>query len=138
MRQYEHDHTKRWAETIDELDGYVFLTPEYNHSYSGALKNAIDYIYAEWNDKAAGIVSYGGGAAGVRAAEALRLVLAEMQVATVRAQPAIPLMAAFATGSFAAPETLSPVVSDMLDQVISWSGALRSVRERKAEARAAA
>jgi NAD(P)H-dependent FMN reductase len=137
-RQYEHDHTKRWSEVIDELDGFVFLTPEYNHSYPGALKNAIDYIYGEWNDKAAGIVSYGGGAAGVRAAEALRLVLAELQVATVRSQPAIALIPAFATGAFVPADGLDAAVRDMLDQVVAWSGALETVRAAKHEARAAA
>lgn len=57
---------------MDSFDGYVFLVPEYNHSYPGALKNALDYVYREWNDKAAGIISYGGWVAGARAAEALR------------------------------------------------------------------
>src|SRR6201990_1421834 len=55
-----NDHTKAWAEKIKSFDGYVFVTPEYNHSTSGALKNAIDYLYGEWNNKAAGVVSYGG------------------------------------------------------------------------------
>src|SRR6478672_5772183 len=59
MGQYRHDHTKRWSEKIASFDGYVFVTPEYNHGTSGALKNAIDFIYAEWNNKAAAFVSYG-------------------------------------------------------------------------------
>jgi NAD(P)H-dependent FMN reductase len=112
----------------------VFLVPEYNHSFPGALKNALDYVYREWNDKAAGIVSYGGWAAGVRAAEALRLVLAELQVATVRAQPAVPLIPAFTSGSFIPGEGLEASVNGMLDQLIAWSSALRSVRETKAAA----
>ncbi|GAA4634148.1 NAD(P)H-dependent oxidoreductase [Actinoallomurus vinaceus] len=135
-QQYEHAHTRDWSALIDGFDGFVFLTPEYNHSFSGALKNALDYVYREWNDKAAGIVSYGGWAAGVRAAEALRLVLAELQVATVRAQPAVPLIPAFATGGFVPTEGLDVSVRGMLDQVIAWSGALRGVREAKAEAAA--
>ncbi|MER6424323.1 NAD(P)H-dependent oxidoreductase [Streptomyces sp. NPDC001137] len=133
-QQYEHPHTRAWSALIDDFDGFVFLVPEYNHSFPGALKNALDYVYREWNDKAAGIVSYGGWAAGVRAAEALRLVLAELQVATVRTQPAIPLIPAFATGAFVPAEGLDAAVRGMLDQVIAWSGALRGVRETKAEA----
>lgn len=109
---------------------------EYNHSIPGALKNALDYVYREWNDKAAGIVSYGGWAAGVRAAETLRIVLAELQVATVRAQPAIALHPAFATGAFVAQEGLEDAVNLMLDQVIAWAGALHGVREGRAVAAA--
>ncbi|MEU6356790.1 NAD(P)H-dependent oxidoreductase [Streptomyces sp. NPDC047072] len=132
LRQYEHTHTRDWSAVVDGFDGYVFLVPEYNHSFPGALKNALDYVYREWNDKAAGIVSYGGWAAGVRAAEALRLVLAELQVATVRAQPAVPLIPAFSTGSFVPPEGLDGAVRGMLDQVVAWSGALRGVRRDRA------
>ncbi|MFE9098061.1 NADPH-dependent FMN reductase [Streptomyces sp. NPDC007264] len=135
-QQYEHPHTRAWSVLIDGFDGFVFLTPEYNHSFPGALKNALDYVYREWNDKAAGIVSYGGRAAGVRAAEALRLVLAELQVATVRAQPAVPLIPAFSTGAFVPTKDLDVAVRGMLDQVIAWSGALRGLRGAKSEARA--
>src|SRR5688572_7966133 len=80
MGQYANAHTKAWAQKVDSFDGYIFVTPEYNHSTSGALKNAIDFVYAEWNNKAAGLVSY-GSAGGTRAAEHLRLILAELQVA---------------------------------------------------------
>lgn len=127
-RAYEHAHTHAWSECVDRFDGYVFLVPEYNHSFPGALKNALDYVYQEWNDKAAGIVSYGGWAAGVRAAEALRLVLAELQVATVRSQPAIPLLQSFSSGAFVPEVDLDTRVGEMLDQVIAWSSALRGVR----------
>ena len=70
------------------------MTPEYNHGISGALKNAIDFLYAEWNNKAAGFVGY-GSAGGVRAVEHLRLVMAEVQVATVRNQVALSLFTDF-------------------------------------------
>ena len=83
--KYSKEHTKKWAAKIASFDGYVFVTPEYNHGISGALKNAIDFLYAEWNNKAAGFVGY-GSAGGARAVEHLRLVMAEVQVATVRNQ----------------------------------------------------
>src|SRR5689334_15288346 len=67
---YSKDHTKAWANKIAEYDGYVFVTPEYNHSTSGVLKNAIDFLYQEWTNKAAGLVSY-GGVGGARAIEHL-------------------------------------------------------------------
>src|SRR6266571_3981000 len=79
MGQYSKPHTKTWAAKIGSFDGYVFVTPEYNHGISGALKNAIDFLFGEWNNKAAGFVSYGGGG-GARAVEQLRLVLAEVQI----------------------------------------------------------
>ncbi|MEU7836812.1 MULTISPECIES: NAD(P)H-dependent oxidoreductase [unclassified Nonomuraea] len=138
LQQYEHAHTREWSALIDGFDGFVFLVPEYNHSFPGALKNALDYVYREWNDKAAGIVSYGGWAAGVRAAEALRLVLAELQVATVRAQPAVPLLPSFATGAFVPGEGLDAALHGMLDQVIAWADALRGVREARSDTGAAA
>src|SRR6266550_2555126 len=84
MGQNTHEHTKAWSAKIASFDAYVFVTPEYNHGTSGALKNAIDYLYREWNNKAAGFVSY-GAIGGARAVEHLRLVMAELQVATVRA-----------------------------------------------------
>jgi NAD(P)H-dependent FMN reductase len=71
MEQYTKPHTKTWAAKIDSFDGYVFVTPEYNHATSGALKNAIDFLYREWNNKAAGFVGY-GGLGGTRAVESLR------------------------------------------------------------------
>ena len=83
-----------WAAKIDSFDAYVFVTPEYNHSSSGALKNAIDFLYREWNDKVAGFVSY-GSVGGARAVEHLRFVMAELSVATVRAQVALSLFTDF-------------------------------------------
>jgi NAD(P)H-dependent FMN reductase len=128
LQNYTHDHTHAWSRLIESFDGFVFVVPEYNHSFPGALKNALDYVYKEWNDKAAGIVSYGGWAAGVRAAEALRLVLAELQVATVRAQPAVNTHAGFGPDGFVPSDGLPSALDVMLDQLIAWAGALRSVR----------
>ncbi|WP_424556337.1 NADPH-dependent FMN reductase [Streptacidiphilus pinicola] len=83
MGQYQNGHTKEWAAKIGSFDGFIFVTPEYNHSTSGALKNAIDYLFAEWNNKAVGIVSY-GSVGGARAAEHLRLIAGELKMADVR------------------------------------------------------
>ena len=91
MGQYSKPHTRVWAAKIGSFDGYVFVTPEYNHGTSGALKNAIDFLFGEWNDKAAGFVSY-GGAGGARAVEQLRLVMAEVRIATVRNQVCSPCL----------------------------------------------
>src|SRR5438552_10869162 len=85
MGQYSKPHTKAWAAKIGSFDAFVFVTPEYNHGTSGALKNAIEFLFAEWNNKAAGIVGY-GSAGGARAVEELRLVMAAGQGARVRLQ----------------------------------------------------
>ena len=129
--QYTQPHTVAWAAKIASFDAFVFVTPEYNHSTSGALKNAIDFLYREWNDKVAGFVSY-GGAGGVRAVEHLRLVMAELSVATVRAQVALSLMMDFENFTVFKPRVPQQerALSAMLDQVIGWGGALRLFRER--------
>ncbi|MGH7280790.1 MAG: NADPH-dependent FMN reductase [Polyangiaceae bacterium] len=126
--QYQKEHTKRWAEKIGSLDGFVFVTPEYNHGIPAALKNAIDFLFAEWNHKAAGFVSY-GGAGGARAVEQMRLVLAEVQVATVRAQTCLSLMTDFENFStFKPAANREKQVGVVLDQVTAWSGALKTIR----------
>ncbi|MBA6435154.1 MULTISPECIES: NADPH-dependent FMN reductase [Streptomyces] len=128
LGQYSQPHTRTWAEKIASFDGYVFITPEYNHSTSGALKNAIDFLYAEWNNKAAGFVGY-GSAGGTRAVEHLRLVMAELQVADVRAQVALSLFTDFENFStFTPAEHQTEAVNTLLDQVVSWSTALATVR----------
>jgi NAD(P)H-dependent FMN reductase len=128
LGQYTQPHTKAWAQKIASFDGYVFVTPEYNHSTSGALKNAIDFLYAEWNNKAAGFVSY-GSVGGTRAVEHLRLVMAELQVADVRAQAALSLFTDFTDFTdFAPAPHQTDAVNALLDQVVAWSGALAHLR----------
>lgn len=129
LGQYSKEHTKVWAAKIDSFDAYVFVTPEYNHGTSGALKNAIDFLYKEWNNKAAGFVSY-GGALGVRAVEHLRLVMGELLVADVRAQVALSLYTDFENFSVLKPAAHNEqALNSMLDQVIAWGGALRVLRK---------
>lgn len=129
LGNYQRDHTKRWAAAVAGFDGFIFVTAEYNHSVPGALKNALDYIYAEWNNKAAAFVSY-GSAGGVRAVENLRLIAGELQMADVRAQVALPFAADFRdyttfTPSDAAEQALQP----LFEQLISWSTALQTLRK---------
>jgi len=133
MGRYSKDHTKRWAAAMGALDTYVFVTPEYNHSTSAALKNAIDFLYAEWNNKAAGFVSY-GSAGGARAVEHLRLIMAEVQVATVRAQVMLSLMSDFENYSVFKPhERHEAEVGAMLEQLTTWGTALKAIRSGNRE-----
>jgi NAD(P)H-dependent FMN reductase len=129
MGQYQNEHTKQWADKIASFDGFVFVTPEYNHSTSGVLKNAIDYLYAEWNNKAVGFVSY-GSVGGARAAEHLRLVAGELQMADVRQQVALSLLTEFENFSVFKPSDYNrAALGTLLDQVIAWSTALAPLRE---------
>lgn len=131
MGQYYQEHTKVWSLKIDSFDAYVFVTAEYNHGIPGALKNAIDFLFKEWNNKVAGFVSY-GSAGGVRAVEQLRLVMAELQVATVRAQVQLSLFTDFENFSKFKPALYNEnSVNTMLDQVIAWGGALKVLRTKK-------
>jgi NAD(P)H-dependent FMN reductase len=131
LGRYSHGHTKRWAAKIATFDGYVFVTPEYNHGISAALKNAIDYLYAEWNHKAAGFVSY-GGAGGTRAVEQLRLVMGNLMVADVTAQLALSLFTDFENFSVFRPDARHEAdLHSVLNQVIAWAGALKALRSTK-------
>jgi NAD(P)H-dependent FMN reductase len=127
---YRHDHTIEWAREIARYDGFIFVTPEYNHSITGPLKNAIDYIYREWNDKAAAIVSYGYGG-GLRAAEQLRLILGEVQIADVRQQVGLFMAHDFEDHQPKPGPVAHAQLKALVDQVVAWSGALRTVREAK-------
>jgi NAD(P)H-dependent FMN reductase len=132
--KYTKEHTKRWSAKITEFDGYVFVTPEYNHAPSGALKNALDFLYAEWNNKAAGFVSY-GSAGGTRAVEQLRLIMAELQIADVRAQTILSLSDDFENfTTFKPGPRKEKSVTVMLDQVVAWAEAMRPLRTRKPKA----
>jgi NAD(P)H-dependent FMN reductase len=129
MGQYQNDHTRQWSDKIASFDGFVFVTPEYNHGTSGVLKNAIDYLYTEWNNKAVGFVSY-GAVGGARAAEHLRLVAGELQMADVRQQVTLSLATDFENFSVFKPGDYNLATLDtLLDQVIAWSTALAPLRQ---------
>src|SRR5918992_4040915 len=131
MGPYTKEHTKIWSEKIESFDAYVFVTAEYNHGIPGALKNAIDFLYKEWNNKVAGFVSY-GSAGGVRSVEQLRLVMAELQVADVRAQVAVSIITEFENFTKFKPASYQEkLVNNMLDQVIAWGKALEALRTGK-------
>jgi NAD(P)H-dependent FMN reductase len=128
MGAYAGDHTKAWAAKIAGYDGFIFVTPEYNHSTSGVLKNAIDYLYGEWNNKAAGFVSY-GSLGGARAIEHLRGIASELQIAHVRQQLSFSLFTDFENFSVFAPGPQhTDAATALFDQVEAWAGALKTLR----------
>lgn len=129
MGAYEKDHTKRWSKKISEADGYIIVAAEYNHSVPGALKNAIDYLYHEWNNKAVGFVSY-GYAGGIRSVEHLRVIAAELQMADVREH----LKLFMGSNDFEDSE-LRPTdkhrlaLNRVAEQVVQWTSALKTLRK---------
>ncbi|MCO1340024.1 NADPH-dependent FMN reductase [Kocuria polaris] len=131
--KYQHEHTKVWSAKIGSFDGFVFVTAEYNHAPSPALMNAIDYLFAEWGDKAAGIVSY-GGAKGARAVEVLRGTLSAVGVAHVQKTVMFALGADFVDGTFAPSDRAAGALASMLEQVVAWTHALETVRKQEVTA----
>jgi len=129
MHQYTKDHTKKWSAKIAAFDGFIFVTPEYNHTTSGALKNAIDYLSVEWKNKAVGFVSY-GAVGGVRAAEALRLIVGALDMAPVSAQVTLSLFTDFVKMTDFRPADRNVTdLTAVVDQVIAWTNALSSLRK---------
>lgn len=132
----ENEHTLVWSAKISEFDGFIFVTGEYNHTIPAALTNAIAFLNPEFNDKAAGIVSY-GSMGGVRANEHLRQVLAELQVADVRQNVMLSLFTDFENFSTVKPaEAHYAELDAQVEQVVRWSRALKPLREQ-AQAQAA-
>ena len=133
-QNYQGDHTKAWSAKISEFDGYVFVANEYNHTVSAALANALSYLNAEFNNKAAGIVSY-GSMGGVRAAEHLRNLLAELQVAVVRNQVMFSLFTDFENfADFKPTEQNAGTLAPMIDQLIPWAQGFATIRTPQAAA----
>ncbi|MGI5151843.1 NADPH-dependent FMN reductase [Plantactinospora sp. CA-294935] len=136
---YQNPHTKRWAATIDRFDGFVFVTSEYNGSMPAALKNAIDYLYAEWNHKAAGFVSHGVNG-GIRAVAQLRQIMGDIKIADVNPQVALLTYTDFDLTGFDATDITTyagvcapgehheTALNTMLDEVLTRSHALRALR----------
>ena len=131
---YIHQHTKAWSAKISAFDGYVFVTPEYNESTSAALKNGLDFLYAEWNNKAAGFVSY-GSEGGVRAVAQLRNITGKLKMASVQSTVALTLHSDF--------DDMNQVLEDryqenalaaLLDELVAWTAAIKTIREPAAVA----
>ncbi len=128
-QNYTKEHTKAWSKKIAEMDGFIFVTPEYNHGVSGAFKNAIDFLNVEWNNKAVGFVSY-GSAMGVRAVENLRVIVAELQMADVQKGVQLSLFTDFVDFSEFKPHPMhEDILGSMLDQLVAWTTVLKPLRK---------
>lgn len=122
---------RRWAEKIASLDGFVVVTPEYNHGYPSALKSALDAVYGPWNHKAVAFVSYGGFASGARAVEQLRLVAIELRMVPVRDEVNVRLVGYAADGrGHPADPIYAKKASAMIDDLLWWTRVAKEGRER--------
>ncbi|WP_439585070.1 NADPH-dependent FMN reductase [Dyadobacter bucti] len=133
LRQYEHDHTKKWSASIDEADAFIFVTAEYDHNYPAPLRNALEYLVHEWSYKAAGIVSYGGVSAGTRAANSLKNDLATFKTVALPEAVNFPFFTQNINeqGEFVVNETSKKAAKKMLDELAKWSKGLKGIREDK-------
>jgi len=130
LRQYVHQHTKDWSQTVDRSDAFVFVIPEYNYGFNAATKNAIDYLTLEWAHKPAGIVSYGGVAAGTRAAQMLKQVMSALKVIPVADSVNIPFVREKLDedGRLKPNEVMESAATAMLDEVARYAEALAPLR----------
>lgn len=132
MQQYSKDHTKAWSKIIDEADGFIFITAEYNHSVPGALKNAIDYLFHEWHYKPASFVSYGSLAGGTRAVEHLRGICGELKIYDLREQLLMPdyYNKMDEKGLHKFEERHHDQIQEILTQTAFWAEQMKPIRQQ--------
>ncbi len=132
LRQYTHQHTKDWSALVDASDAFIFVTPEYNYGFNAVVKNAIDYLHGEWQHKPAGIVSYGGVAAGTRATQMLKQVLTSVKIVPVVEAVNIPFVAQHLDEDkrFKSTELIDASATAMLDELLRWTESLAGLRAR--------
>jgi NAD(P)H-dependent FMN reductase len=130
LRQYAHEHTRRWSAQIESADAFVFVMPEYNHGFTAPLKNAIDYLHHEWAYKPVGLVSYGGLSAGTRAVQLLKPVLSDLKMAPTFEGVNIAFVGQhIEDGTFAPPEGMARSAHEMLAELERTEQALRPLRQ---------
>lgn len=130
LRQYTHQHTRDWSAKVDAADAFVLVMPEYNYGFTAPLKNAIDYLHVEWQYKPVGLVSYGGVAAGTRAAQMIKQVLTTLKMTPLVEAVSIPFVAQFIDedGVFVPTELVEGAADAMLVEMARVDGALRGLR----------
>jgi NAD(P)H-dependent FMN reductase len=134
LRQYQHEHTKKWSVEIDSADAFIMVTSEYNHSYPATLKNALDFLFQEWSYKPVAFVSYGGISGGTRSVQALKQVVAALKMMPMVEAVNIPFFNKYfdASGNFNPDETLQKSLNDTLSELERWTAALKTLRTNKA------
>lgn len=134
FHDYMHQHTKDWSARVEAADAFVFVMPEYNYGFTAPLKNAIDYLNQEWAYKPVGLVSYGGVAAGTRAAQMIKQVVTALKMVPLFEAVSIPFVAQFIDkeGNLRANEVMENAATAMLDELQRWAAALQPMRSSAA------
>lgn len=133
MQKYEKEHTKKWSATISNADAFIFVTPEYNFGYPATLKNALDFLYNEWNYKPVGFVSYGGLSGGTRSVQAIKQVVTAMKMVPLVEGVNIPFFTKHIDEQniFNADEPIQKSAEEMLAELLKWTEALQQIRNKK-------
>jgi len=133
MQQYEHDHTKRWSESVAAADAYVFVTPEYNYSPPPALVNALNYVYTEWNYKPCGFVSYGGASGGLRAAQATKMLVTTLKMMPMVEGVMVPMVGELLDeqGRFQSNALIDDSAQTLLKELRLWADGFKAMREQQ-------
>lgn len=126
-REYEIPQTRAWSAKIDEFDGFVWVTPEYNHGVPAAMKNALDVLYPEWTHKAVGFVSYGANE-GVRAVEHWRTIVANVMMVATRAQLTFSTFSEWPDGEFTPSDRREGELKNLLNQLVKMTAAVGTLR----------
>ncbi|HEX4662108.1 MAG TPA: NAD(P)H-dependent oxidoreductase [Candidatus Saccharimonadales bacterium] len=132
--EYTQAHTKEWSEKVKAVDGFIFVTAEYNHTIPAALKNAIDFLWLEWNYKPAAFVSYGAEAGGARAVEHLRNVSGQLKLYDLRSHILIPnyWTQMDEAGTFTATEAQIKAAHELVEETAFWAETMKQAREKRA------
>ena len=134
LQQYEHEHTRRWAASVDAADAFVFVTPEYNFGPPPSLVNALNYVYVEWNYKPAGFVSYGGISGGMRAVQTEKLTLTTLKMVPILETVLIPMVPQHLdkeSGAFNPTDIHGSSAKAMLDELLRWTNPLKPLRQKR-------
>jgi NAD(P)H-dependent FMN reductase len=130
FRNYHHEHTKRWSRQVDQADAVVLVMPEYNFAMTAPLKNALDYLYWEWQYKPVGLVSYGGVSGGLRAQQMVKQVVTTLKMMPLTESVTVPFVAQhIQNGEFQPPPIMTESALQMLQELVRWEEALRPLRE---------
>ncbi len=132
LQKYEHEHTKRWSETITHADAFIFVTPEYNYSFNAPLKNAIDYLFVEWGYKPVAFVSYGGIAAGTRAVQMLKQVVTTLKMVPLTESVNIPFFTKYIDDQerFNGDDSLQKSTDGMINELAKWTAVMKPMRSQ--------
>jgi NAD(P)H-dependent FMN reductase len=129
LRDYQHEHTRRWAASVESADAYVFVTPEYNYFPPPSLVNAVNYVFHEWSYKPAGLVSYGGISGGLRAAQAAKTLLSTVKLVPLTEGVPVPQVGEhIKDGVFQATDHHEGGMATMLNEMVRWATALKTMR----------